>query len=269
MHMPQPEPHVPRVLRAGAAIGAGALASLVASVPAALRVASAPEAHLGLAGTWLALAASSLVPCVVAVALFGGARRGLASFGGDGATRRALGFCAWLFASVDAMIALGAILRATTHHHALAGATFALVALGAIVLLAAIARRLVAASAGWLESTAHAVLGVIAATFAVVPLVAVLKIGRSSPGAGILVDALAYLIAVGFLSRPSLARRRILGIVGPPLAVLVLALGLSRLRGAPLDGAVHARAPFLSPSVDTLYLAVGRRPGPPDTGRSH
>jgi hypothetical protein len=75
----------------------------------------------------------------------------------------------------------------------------------------------------------------------------------------VLVDALAYVLAVGLLSSPQLGPNRALGIVGPPLAVLVAALGLSSLHRAPIDGAVHTRASFLSAPVDaTSHLIRGR-----------
>ena len=252
-----PEPPVSRVVRAGALIGAGALASLAAAIPAALRVGAAPEARLGLAGTWLALAAASLVPCVLGVLLFRAARRGLASFGGEGAATRALAFMAWLFASVDVLLVFGALLRKTTHHHALAGATFALVGLVVLVVIGALARRVVAVAMTWSEATAHGILGLAAFGLAILPVLVALKVG--APSSGVVVDVLAYVIAVGFLSRASFAGDRLLGGAGPPLAVVVLAIGLSSLRHAPLDAAVHARAPFLSTPVElTTELVRGR-----------
>jgi len=255
--MRMPEPPVSRVVRAGALVGAGALASLAAAAPAALRVGAAAEARLGIAATWLALAAASLVPCVLLVLLFRTARRGLASFGGDGAAARALVFLAWLFASVNALLVFGALLRKTTHHHALAGATFAVIGLAVLVVTGALARRILAVALTWSEATAHGILGLAAFGLGVLPVLVALKVGP--PASGVLVDALAYVIAVGFLSRASFAGDRLLGIVGPPLAVVVLLIGLSSLRTAPLDSAVHARAPLLSTPVDvTTELVRGR-----------
>jgi hypothetical protein len=252
-----PEPPVSRVVRAGALMGAGALASLAASVPAALRVGAAPEARLGVAGTWMALAAASLVPSILALLLFRAARRGVGSFGGEGAATRALAFLVWLFASVDALLVFGALLRKTTHHHALAGATFAVMGLFVVVLIGAITRRALAVALTWSEATAHGILGLAAFGLGVLPVLAALKVG--APASGVLVDALAYVLAVGFLSRMSFAGDRLLGVAGPPLAVVVLAIGLSSLRHTPLDAAVRARAPLLSAPVEaTSELVRGR-----------
>jgi hypothetical protein len=217
-----------------------------------LRVGAAPEARLGLAGTWLALAAASLVPCVLAVLLFRAARRGLVSFGGEGAAMRALVFLAWLFASADTLLVFGAVLRKTTHHHALAGATFALLGFVVLVVVGALARRVLAVA-----RSAHRILGLAAFGLGVLPVLVALKVGP--PASGVLVDALAYIIAVGFLSRASFASDRLLGVAGPPLAVVVLLIGLSSLRKAPLDTAIGARAPFLSVPVDLAAELVRRR----------
>jgi hypothetical protein len=243
-----PEPHVSLVVRAGTAIGAGAAASLAASVPAALRMVGAPEARLGFSGTWIALAAATLVPCVLAVLLCRAARRGLASFGGEGAATRALAFFVWLFASVDALIVFGALLRATTHHHALAGATFAAFGLLVVVALATLARRALTVAMTWSEATAHGILGLAAFGLGVLPLLIAVKAGPSA--SGLVVDALAYAIAAGFFSRPPLAGDRLLGIVGPPLSVVVLAIGLSSLRHAPLDAVVRVKAPLIQVPVE-------------------
>src|SRR3954471_24689495 len=75
--------------RFGTLIGAAALASLVASVPAALRLASGVHA-------WAALAGVAVLPSVAIVAAMRGARDGLRAFGGEGAGSRAIGFGLWL-----------------------------------------------------------------------------------------------------------------------------------------------------------------------------
>jgi hypothetical protein len=166
-------------------------------------------------------------------------------------------FFAWLFASVDALLVFGALLRRTTHHHPLAGATFALVGLVVLVVFGALARRALAVALTWSDATAHGIFGLAAFGLGVLPILVALKVGP--PASGILVDALAYVIAVGFLSRASFAGDRLLGVVGPPLAVVVLLIGLTSLHKAPLDAAVHARAPLLSPPVDVITELVRGR----------
>src|SRR6476646_2260137 len=118
-----PPPEGSRVTRFGSAVFAGTAASLLASIPAALRIAPAADADLGVSGVWLGLAGAALVPMVALVPVLRGARRGFGSV-------------LWTLASLDALRVWGALLRKTTHHHALAGTTFALVGLAILVVLA-------------------------------------------------------------------------------------------------------------------------------------
>jgi hypothetical protein len=246
-----PQAQESRVTRFGSAAFAGAASSLVASVPASLRVA---DGELGVASVWLALAGAALVPMIALVLVLRGARRGLASFGGEGAGARALGFVLWVLASLDALLAWAAVLRKTTHHHALAGTTFAFVGLGLLVFVAVLVRRLVALASRWPAAARRLVfLGAIAVLAAVLLFCAARVLAAPPPAGGaavgMLVDALAFLIAAGFASRATFLRRR-LAMIGPPLAVLLFALGLSRLRSPAVESAIAARAPLLSAPVD-------------------
>src|SRR5262249_33639310 len=99
------------------------------------------------------------------------------------------------------------------------------------------------------------ILGLAAFGLGVLPVLVALKVG--APGSGVLVDALAYVIAVGFLSRISFAGDRLLGVAGPPLAVVVLAIGLSSLRHTPLDAAVRARAGGWGPRRGSSVAVAG------------
>ncbi len=249
---PPPEASVSRVTRFGTAVGAGTLAAFLASIPAALRVSPHADARLGVTGVLLALAAASLLPTVFAVVVLRGARRGLAAFGGQGAGARALGFGMWAVWTAVALTVFGAALRATTHHHALAGVTFALGALFVALLLAVIVRRVVAMVEHWPVVAQRLCLGACIALPAGFLLFCCLRIARTSSYAVAMpIDLLAYLIAAGFASRASFARRRAFAIVGPPLAALVLAYGISSLRRAPsLQTLVHVRAPLLAWPVD-------------------
>src|SRR5262249_44111075 len=149
------------------------------------------------------------------------------ALGGDAATATAL--AGWIALVLAELSAWGALLRATTHHHALAGVTFAIVgvvlASGAAVVLArflAIAR---AATAPGRRALAAAALAVILAS-----LVFLARLARTAGSPGALVDGLAIATAAGFASSPALASRRVLALLGPPVLVLVLALGISMLR---------------------------------------
>ena len=134
--MPASAPPPPRaaadgsfVVRFGTAVGLGAVAALAGAVPATLRVASVATEGPGAARVWLALAAAALVPMVVAVVVLRGAREGLRAFGGPGAGLRASGSgCGSPRCSSGSRSSAASSAR-TTHHHALAGVTFAFGAL--------------------------------------------------------------------------------------------------------------------------------------------
>jgi hypothetical protein len=70
--------------------------------------------------------------------------------------------------------------------------------------------------------------------------------------AGTVVDVLAFGLAAFFASRPSLIARRAIALVGPPIAVAVVALGVTTLRGAPMLDAIGESAPVFAPVVEFL-----------------
>jgi hypothetical protein len=246
------------VLRFGTAVGLAAAAAMAGAFPAALRVGSA----LGGDGTgrvWTGLAAASLVPMVGAVVVLRGAREGLRVFGGPGAELRAYGVALWASWLLVALTLLGSVLRATTHQHALAGVTFAFGAAFAAVGLALACVRVVAilreASPGVrgglalaLAMTVFAALGGIGMRF----LHASLLEPGSAPAAGMVVDVLAFSLAAVFAAGRSLASRRAVALVGPPVAVAIVALGFSALHDRSLRTAIDDRAPVFAAVVDAL-----------------
>jgi hypothetical protein len=249
------EPVAPILRRVGAVVGAGVIAAGLACVPAALRVAAAsvPE---GFPGAWLALVACAIVPCVVGVAVLRSAREGLRAFAGPDASLHLLGLIAWIVSTFAATAVLGAALRATTHHHGLAGVTFAVAALAASIGAGLVIRRfVVVAQRGSARLRAVIVWGSVAAASLVV-LAASVAMARAAPAASplppstgaLFVDLLAYGIAIGFLSRAEFARRHLLASLGLPLAVGLVTLGvLLLLRSPPLEDALFERAPALAP----------------------
>jgi hypothetical protein len=250
-------------VRAGSVLSAGAIAAVLASAPAALRMASESQ---GAAVAWIGLAACLTVPASLAVLLLRGARAGMRAFASDDPALTAWCLACWAIASLLVLTVLGAVLRATTHHHGLAGVTFALV--GLVVLGAiAIALRRVAAIARASEPFARA-----AALGASLLLVA-LRVAKASEGAmlpgdsgALLVDGLAFLIAVGLCSRPELARVAWLAHAGIPLALGVVALGAALLTRDPALGAgIRTHAPLLSPLA---ALVDGAPMAPPARGSS-
>jgi hypothetical protein len=257
----EPDATASPVARLGTLLGAGAVASLVASVPAATRVAREADGRFGVTGAWLALAAATLLPMILAVGVLRGARRGAALFDAEHATARALGFAVWVLVSAVTLVFFGAALRATTHHHALAGATYALVGLAIVAGLAAGTARLVALASGWSAVVQRLVLGGVVVVLAGLLLVFASKVSRASPTAvALLVDVLACFVAAALASGPGLAGSRAFAVVGPPLVAAVLLLGIGGLRSAPkLPGVVRTRAPLLIGPVDCTAQLVRKR----------
>ena len=63
---------------------------------------------------------------------------------------------------------------------------------------------------------------------------------------------LAFGLAAFFASRPSLIARRAIALVGPPIAVVIVALGVTTLRAAPMLDAIRESAPVFAPVVEFL-----------------
>jgi hypothetical protein len=246
------------VLRFGTAVGLAAAAAMAGALPAALRI----GAGLGQDATgrvWTCLAAASLVPMVCAVVVLRGAREGLRAFGGPEAELRAYGVALWASSLFVALALLGSVLRATTHQHALAGVTFAFGATGLAVGLALGCVRVVSI----LRGASAALRGGLALALAMVVFAALGWIGMrflyaashepaSAPAAGMVVDILAFSLAALFAARRSLASRRAVAVVGPPVAVAIAALGFSALGDSTLRAAIDDRAPAFAVVVDPL-----------------
>jgi hypothetical protein len=245
------------VVRVGTAVGSGAMAALACAVPAAMRVASADGP--GTASTWVALAAVALGPMIAAVVVLRGAREGLRAFAGPGAGLRAFGIGLWIASLLVGLALFGSVLRATTHHHALAGVTFAFGALAfaagdALVCarIVAIARVLPDRGRRVLLPALTLALGIV--LFAVgVRFVRVASRDAASYGAaGTVVDVLAFALAALFASRRWLVGRRVVALAGPPVAVVIVALGIAALRDPSVHDAITAGAPAFVPVADVL-----------------
>lgn len=246
------------MLRFGTAVGLAAAAALACALPAAMRVAAALGAE-GTGRAWTGLAASALVPMVATVVTLRGAREGLRAFGGPGAELRAYGMALWAVWLVVALALFGSVLRATTHQHALAGVTFAFGALALAVSLALASARIVEllrvasprvrrGGAVGLVFVTVCLLGWIGVRF----LRAATHDPASAAAAGTIVDILAFALAAVFAARRTLASRRALAVVGPPVAVAIAALGFSALRDSPLRAAIDERAPAFAAVVDAV-----------------
>ena len=218
------------LLRFGTTIGVAFVVAVVGTAPAALRVArSIPDA--GLFSVWSVIGAAALLPSIVLVSIFRGARRGARSF----LTERALshGTTVFTFGALGPpmVVTFGTLLRANTHHHALAGVTFSIVVVLFLVCLFAFATRLSSIFAA--RGTGPVKAGFVVAFVAFLASVAWvgLKASRAGgPASGAFLDTLALLLASGLGSRRGFADARPLAFVGPPLAAAMLAFGVGTAR---------------------------------------
>jgi hypothetical protein len=240
------------VVRFGSGVGLSAFAAAVAVVPAALRVSST---GVSLQLAWAALTAAAVVPMALLVFVLRRARVGLRFFRHkDDAASRGMGLALWLLISFVVFVIFGAILRATTHHHALAGVTFSVVATVLSLAVGAFAGRVAQIVAARSPRVRLALFAVAGALFLAVLAGGAIRFGGVDEGPrAMFVDVLALVMAALFASRPAFANRRALAIIGPPVAATVLALGISALRGSSgLPDAVVERAPAFAPAAKVL-----------------
>jgi hypothetical protein len=242
-----------RFTRIGTAIGLGAIAAVVCVLPATLRVCAAVGPVETIPRVSIALAAAALVPMIASILVLRGAREGLRAYGGPEMGVRSFGAALWLVSLIVTFSVFGSVLRATTHHHALAGVTFAFGALALAVGSALVCARMVAilrlasplirwALAGALAGLATVALAWVGFRF----MVATAHDPASASAAAIVVDALAFTLAAVFAAQPSFALRRPLALSGPPVAVVIAVLGMAALRDPPLRGAIDEHAPAFS-----------------------
>ena len=233
--------------RAGTCAGGGVIAAVVASLPAALRVGSGGAVRAF--EQWLGLAALLTPFAIVLVAIFRRGRAGATILFGDRTPLVMAGALWWAVLQLALLSVVGAVLRAKTHHHGLAGVTFALFALFSgivIALLAARGGRMVARIplAG---GRAHRVaLTVVTLTSFVVIVLVGWRTARADGlhTAAALVDMVALLVAAAVASARAVARWRALAVSGLPLTVAVLILGLVTALSAPdLSRLLAAGAP--------------------------
>jgi hypothetical protein len=251
----EPESEGTFLVRLGTALGLAAAGAMACALPAALRVSSA--ASSGTVRAWVALAAAGLVPMLLAVVVLRGAREGLRAFAGEGAGLRVWGAGMWVATQFVVLAIVGALLRATTHQHALAGVTYAFIALFVAAGSAIVCARVV----GILHASSVRTRRILLVALTALALLAVGAVGMRfvravwrdptpSPPAAMVVDVLAFALAALFSSRPSFAPRRAIAVVGPPAAVALLILGVPARKDPALRAAFEDRAPLFAPIVD-------------------
>jgi hypothetical protein len=248
------EVKVSRVLSFGSLVGVALIAAFVASAPAALRMAGMPEAS----GAWSALAALEIAPLMIAISIFRRTRGGLRSFAGARAPEYSLVAAVWLLKCVLLLSLIGAVLRATTHNHQLAGATYAIVATAFGVALVPASARVVEIALAWLQSGAKTrllfalVLAGTCVALVVLRLVHALPASAelSASASATVVDLSAFAVAAIIASHPEIAARRALALVGPPGAVALFALGIHRISALVPVFADHA--PIFTAAADLI-----------------
>jgi hypothetical protein len=233
------------VTRIGTVFGGAACAALAASLPAELRIGDGGSTGRALE-QWLALSALLLPLAVVLVGALRRARVGVRMLVGEGGRALATLALWWCVLEAGVLSVVGTVLRAKTHHHGLAGVTFAAIALVTGVFSALVAARGAEMLATLPRLVQRVALYVAAsAAFAVVALVGV-RTARAEDlhTASALVDVLALVVASAIASARALARLRPLAIAGVPASAMLLVLGLASLRAHPaLRDALDAAAP--------------------------
>jgi hypothetical protein len=243
-----------RLLGFGGIVGAATLGAAIASTPATLRIGT-DAGSCGALGTWALLAAVSLLPMGVAVVLLRRARLGFAALGNRQSLLPLLTLVLWLATTFVLLFALGALFRARTHHRALGGVVFAIVALAASaglgifsVRIASLLRRLPRSVLWGLGIAGGAGIGFCVA-YARAGTVPVLPPSESA----VLVDGVAFAVSALVASGSPLVPRRSLSLLGPPLAVIVLLLGVSSLRTCPrVKETLGEEAPLFAKLVELV-----------------
>ncbi len=252
------------VVRFGTVVGGGVCAALGASLPAVMRIGDGGSFFRALE-LWMALAAVLTPVAIATVGVFRRARVGVKILAGQNPSVLAAAVMWWAALEAGVLAVFGAMLRAKTHNHALAGVTFSVFALisGAIVALLAVrgARMLLDAP----EATQRIALATTAmATFAVLMLAGV-KTARAEGlhTAAAQVDCLALAVAAAIASAPAFAKARPFAIAGVPVALLVLLVGLTTLHGEPtLQKSIDENAPVHAWLIGLFGGSAAPKPPP-------
>lgn len=224
------------VTRFGTAVGAGLVCALLASI--------APAVRLG--GSLLPLVALATPAAIALVGVLRRARAGARVVVGDRGAPFVLGLSLWAILELAFSFAFASVLRKHTHHHGLAGVTFAVVASGAGIVLALLVAR-IAARATRLSARAQRALAAGSAALAFGALAAA---GTQAPAA--VFDAIVLATSCLLASSRAVAQRRVLALAGVPAAAVVVALGFATLH----RGAVSAEALASGAPIHALLLAL-------------
>jgi len=199
-------------------VGAASLASAFASLPAAVR------ADAGFFRAWAIFTGILLVPALALLAIFRAAREALR---GERSAASVLGVLMWIEALFFVAMRFGAVLRAKTHHHALAGVTFALGTLFVAALFAVFAAR----AARWAEKSRERtfLLGAVSLLMALLVLRGAPELSEKTRAAAI--DGAAALVALALGATASWPKMlAFFAPVGVLCSIVALTEGLLALR---------------------------------------
>ncbi len=215
--------------------------SILAAIPTALRTSGSGGGFFAA----LLVCAAVLLPIVAfAVLLSRAAARGFRQLVGAGSPRSTgLWIALWVGVATPLLVGVGALLKATTHHRGLAGATFGALALLICAGSALVASRLVRLGRAlvdrgykpWIPAAVGAVIAVLPLFVVAAPL------GRTGddPGAmavrSAIVDGAITVVATALAASLDLGERflKIARLAGAPPALLVLVAGFARIESSP------------------------------------
>ncbi len=247
----------PLARRIAATLSAAALASIACTGHTAARLSTG--AAIPWPKAWLALAACAYLPALFFVVVLPRARAAMGSFDPKGSRTRILTLLFTVAALEGTLSVFGRVLRQSTHHHALAGVTFALGALVVTAFAAALSARIASLVASLGEVAAR--VAIVVASLVVVAIFAVLVRSLSPSARVMLLDGGAFVVAVVLASRTALPRPEkhpeaphdddddapsrlgFLAYFGAVVAAAIIALGAISLRQS---------AEVVLPSIDAL-----------------
>ncbi|MBX3228718.1 MAG: hypothetical protein KIT84_08705 [Labilithrix sp.] len=219
------------VLRIGIVVAGGVASGIASSLPAVLRLGG--EGSFGtMIVRWVILSALAIPIAVLGVAVLRRARVGVRQLLGERAPLLVIGVLWWAVTEIGLLAIFGAVLRKTTHHHALAGVTFAFFAVISGVIVGLLARRttsMIGRGGGKLQTTGLAAVGICATIVLVLVIVRTARAEELHAAAGI-VDAIALTVGAMLTSTRTFTRVKPLAVVGLPAAILILVVGLTMLR---------------------------------------
>jgi hypothetical protein len=230
--LPEPAP-TSKIMRISTAVGMGAVAAALSTVPAALRTSSAIASNTAWWQVWIAFSGSTVLPMVLAVIAFRGAAQGALALFRE-RLRMQLGIALFSAAGLyTGLLLLGATLHTNTHHRGLAGATFGVLALMVTVGALAVSQRVASLVERYVPS-AQRVLPYLGGGALLLAVAWSLRspASRGEPTA-LFLDLLAFTLMAGFASQAAFARLRPLALAGPPAACALVLLACTTLRGSP------------------------------------